>query len=828
MSGVFISYRRDDSAAAAGRLYDRLAAHFGKEQVFRDLDAIAPGAEFGKVIEERIAQSDVLIAVIGKEWLNVTTAEGQRRLDDPNDYVKAEIREALNQKKLVIPALIAGANVPKAEQLPEDIAALAGRNAIEISESRFDFDASRMIEAAEKAGVPPRSSSETQSAPRQGWWARINNENNQRTWKFIGGGIAAVVPAVWALYVYLDGSPTVQPTKPGQTVTAVDRGVAAGGNVTAAAGGIVNTGSNNTFNIGITLEQHESRLKQREQEIRAEVRAELAQANGADKARVALLEKQLATAEAKRQNPEQSLAETSRTFAGVNDALEKLKGDLPADQLAQAKQALQKGDPGAAKTLFANVVQSGKQQAAEAAFQLGKLAHDRIDYVTAHQYYLEAARLQPENAAYLNMVARINHEMGRYQEALPFLVKALAIREKSLGPHHPDVAQSLNNLAELYRIQGEYAKAEPLYQRSLMIWESSLGPDHPDVAASLNNVALLYEAQGQYVKAEPLYQRSLKIREKSLGADHPDVATGLNNLAELYRVQGQYAKAEPLYQRSLRIWEKSLGLDHPDVAVSLNNLAELYRIQGQYAKAEPLHQRSLRIWEKSLGPEHPQVATSLNNLAELYRVQGRYAKAVPLYQRSLKILEKSLGPEHPHVATSLNNLALLYEARAEYANAEPLYQRSLNILEKSLGRDHPDVAASLNNLALLYKARAEYAKAEPLHQRSLKIWEKSLGPEHPQVATSLNNLATLYYAQGQHAKAEPLYQRSLKIWEKSLGPDHPNLAKSLENYAELLGKTGNTKEASRLAARAQAIRGKHQQSSVGGDAKNSRPRNFQQ
>lgn len=153
MTSIFISYRRDDSAASAGRLYDRLAHHFGKEQVFRDLDAIAAGAEFAKVIEERISQCNVVVAVIGKSWVDIRNAAGQRRLDDPKDAVRIEIREALNQKKLIIPTLIAGAEIPKPEQLPEDIAALVGRNAIEISESRFDYDAGRVIEAIEKAGV---------------------------------------------------------------------------------------------------------------------------------------------------------------------------------------------------------------------------------------------------------------------------------------------------------------------------------------------------------------------------------------------------------------------------------------------------------------------------------------------------------------------------------------------------------------------------------------------------------------------------------------------------------------------------------------------------
>ena len=82
MAGIFISYRRDDSAASAGRLYDRLVHHFGKEQVFRDVDAIAPGAEFAKVIEERVSQCNVLVAVIGKNWVSVKNVAGEYRLDD--------------------------------------------------------------------------------------------------------------------------------------------------------------------------------------------------------------------------------------------------------------------------------------------------------------------------------------------------------------------------------------------------------------------------------------------------------------------------------------------------------------------------------------------------------------------------------------------------------------------------------------------------------------------------------------------------------------------------------------------------------------------------
>jgi hypothetical protein len=147
MPRIFISYRRDDSSASAGRIFDRLKSRFGENCVFRDLDTIAPGAEFAKVIAEQIVRCDVLIAVIGKYWLTARNADGHRRLDDPADFIKAEIGEALKLDKLVIPCLVEGVAMPKQSQLPVEIAALAGRNAIEISETRFDYDVDRLIQA---------------------------------------------------------------------------------------------------------------------------------------------------------------------------------------------------------------------------------------------------------------------------------------------------------------------------------------------------------------------------------------------------------------------------------------------------------------------------------------------------------------------------------------------------------------------------------------------------------------------------------------------------------------------------------------------------------
>jgi CHASE2 domain-containing sensor protein len=136
---VFISYRREDAVANAGRLFDWLVREFGHERIFLDTDKIAWGEDFPRVLEERLAASAVLLAVIGPEWLMIADERG-RRLDQPDDYVRREIAAAIELGKRVIPVLVDGARMPRAEELPAPLAALASRNAATIDETKFDRD----------------------------------------------------------------------------------------------------------------------------------------------------------------------------------------------------------------------------------------------------------------------------------------------------------------------------------------------------------------------------------------------------------------------------------------------------------------------------------------------------------------------------------------------------------------------------------------------------------------------------------------------------------------------------------------------------------------
>ncbi|MFP5319430.1 MAG: toll/interleukin-1 receptor domain-containing protein [Acidimicrobiia bacterium] len=162
---IFLSYRRDDTAGYAGRLADGLAEKFGAPHVFRDVDSIPAGTNFVKKIESAVASCDVLVAVIGREWLNVTNAAGQRRLDDPEDFVRLEIAAALARDIPVLPVLVEGATMPAPKALPPALAPLCHQNALEISDTRWDYDMGRLVSAIDPHtdAAPPKA--------RPGWLA---------------------------------------------------------------------------------------------------------------------------------------------------------------------------------------------------------------------------------------------------------------------------------------------------------------------------------------------------------------------------------------------------------------------------------------------------------------------------------------------------------------------------------------------------------------------------------------------------------------------------------------------------------------------------------
>jgi len=214
---IFISYRRDDAGGEAGRLFDDLTRAFGADTVFMDVAGIQPGIDFRKAIDANVASAGVLLAVIGPNWLTIADANGNHRLEDPNDFVRLEVASALARNIPVIPVLVHSATMPHADSLPDDLKDLAYRNAVELTLARWNSDVALLVPALKnyvhtEPATAPRTVHATVPvqlpAPES---PAIDRVIRSRSPWLIGGAVAAVLFIALAVFLFTRSSvPTTQ------------------------------------------------------------------------------------------------------------------------------------------------------------------------------------------------------------------------------------------------------------------------------------------------------------------------------------------------------------------------------------------------------------------------------------------------------------------------------------------------------------------------------------------------------------------------------------------------------------------------------------------
>jgi hypothetical protein len=192
---VFISYRREDTAAAAGRVYDRLSRLLSKGNVFFDVSTIGGGEDFVQRISSEIARSDTALVFIGDKWLDTSGPDGRPRIFQADDYVRAELRAALSRPLLILPVLVGGAHMPRPEQLPDDVKPITTKNALPLRHESFDDDTENIVAAV--LGL---------SASERAWEER---SLGARLATAVGGAIAAclLVLIVALLHFWVTGRP---------------------------------------------------------------------------------------------------------------------------------------------------------------------------------------------------------------------------------------------------------------------------------------------------------------------------------------------------------------------------------------------------------------------------------------------------------------------------------------------------------------------------------------------------------------------------------------------------------------------------------------------
>ncbi|MCH9680169.1 MAG: tetratricopeptide repeat protein [Deltaproteobacteria bacterium] len=279
----------------------------------------------------------------------------------------------------------------------------------------------------------------------------------------------------------------------------------------------------------------------------------------------------------------------------------------------------------------------------------GRLGRAR-DQLTSARDRVAALDEPLRHADILRRLAHVEIDDGRFEPALELIEHALALRQDTLGDHHPRVADAMQNYGNVLLRAGRFDDAAALLRQALAIAEQSLGPQHLNVAGIVAALGVAERRLGHTDSARALLGRAIEIRERALGSRDPEVADALVSLANIEYAEDRYPAARQGLERALSIYADRLPDDDPRVVAARANLAGVHADTDDLPRAEAEYRAVIAAREASLGADHPQVAIAQANLGQVLTAAGRPAEAVALLDVAVTTATAKMGPEHPFVA----------------------------------------------------------------------------------------------------------------------------------------------------------------------------------
>jgi len=346
----------------------------------------------------------------------------------------------------------------------------------------------------------------------------------------------------------------------------------------------------------------------------------------------------------------------------------------------------------AAKSIYEGLaaLETNERRLADCLAHLGEVAGLLAEYEKSLEYNLKVLELRrkldgdsaPGVAASLHGIGRVYARMQKSAEALDYFRQSLAIRRRAFGEDEEgaEVAALLSNTGVAQCERGEYREALESYERSLRIREKVLGPEHPQVGICLSNIGDLYRRMGDLDRALEFVRRAMAVWGRSYGEGHPQLAIAHYNLGLICYFRGDCAGALEQLEEALSVRLATLGGEHPLVADTYTAIGVVYWAKGDLDRALENNGKGRAILVRNLGEAHPHVAGSYLNDGLICRAKHDYEGSLRCLREASTRLQKLLGTKHPEVANShaaiaetLNEMGRREEAMAEARLAAGTY-----------------------------------------------------------------------------------------------------------------------------------------------------------
>jgi eukaryotic-like serine/threonine-protein kinase len=343
------------------------------------------------------------------------------------------------------------------------------------------------------------------------------------------------------------------------------------------------------------------------------------------------------------------------------------------------------------------------------------------------------------------LMSRVYGSLGLYPRSETLARQAVTVRNRVLGPEHPQTLEAMDALESAISRQRKTEEAVKLEREMLAIRRRVLGNDDPNTARSMVRLAWSLQEEGRYAEAEALQRPALDIQRRVLGPEHQDTLVTMKGLAISLEMTGRLDEAEKLIRNALEIRRRVLGNDHPDTVTFMQDLAFTLEKEGRYPEAERLVREIVNIRRRVLGNDHPQTAYSMSSLALtiVYQGPGRYPEAEKLFREAAEVNNRVLGGDHPQTVQSMNNLAFTLMEEHRYRDAEILLRKVVDVEGRVSGKPLPPdvVPSTLTGLGMTLAHEGHYAEAEKWMREGIEKAVHNLGPESPDTAEAVYGLA---------------------------------------------------------------------------------------
>ncbi len=425
--------------------------------------------------------------------------------------------------------------------------------------------------------------------------------------------------------------------------------------------------------------------------------------------------------------------------------------------------------------------------------------------LTAHELLAQGAqRIEDASISSPLVKATLEDAIGsslvsltKYEEALPLLEDALAIRRDLFGEAHPDTVRSLNTLAELHHYRGRYQEAEPLYAQALEAWRRL--PASDGLARTLDSYGSLERALGRFEKAVAKQREALALHRSNPATGPLEEASTLNLLGLSMTSLGRYDEAERFLHEALELRRQG-AFPYP-VAESQVNLLRLLNLKADYRGALDLARAGIETAEAHLGADHRLTSEFYNQLGATLFHLGRFDEAESVFRENLKRRSELLGATHLTTSYALERLAQVLLAQGELETAEELLARVLENRGAKLSEDHPLIGRSLHFRGHVHLARGELEAAEADYHRALVILKQAFGDHHQALVPPLLGLGRVYLEHGRPAEAESFLRHALEIRRQDLKDTTLPVAEVEQALGRCLLETERAAEAAPLLGR---------------------------